>query len=211
MSLSKCPKILQILLNSGANINALSSENESPLNVGIEKGNKHRSSLHENAIDSNSNYFVHLSILNAGKSKMIYFLIERGADVNLANIRGESPLHKAAKYGTIRVEENNFAALNIFVTEFFVTGFISIVGLLIRNGSQLNAKDKQKNTPLHLCLLNVNNPDHRYGIARLLVNNGAEVNAKTMDLATTNRSNYNKKNKLNQSFSKNVSFLTVIL
>lgn len=38
MSLGKCTKILQILLNNGANVNAISKENETPLNAGIEKG-----------------------------------------------------------------------------------------------------------------------------------------------------------------------------
>lgn len=78
-----------------------------------------------------------------------------------------------------------------------VTGFISIVGLLIRNGANVNAKDEHKNTPLQSCCLRVSNPDHRYKIARLLVNNnGADVNAKNadyktpMDLAITNESNF---------------------
>lgn len=50
--------------------------------------------------------------------------------------------------------------------------------------------------PLHVCLLKVNNPNHRYEIARLLVINGADVNAKNadnkkpLDLAITNKSNF---------------------
>lgn len=68
--------------------------------------------------------------------------------------------------------------------------------MLIRSGSNLNAKDEHKNTPLHLCLLKVNNPDHRYELAKLLIDNGADVNAKNddnktpLDLAITNKSNF---------------------
>lgn len=75
-------------------------------------------------------------------------------------------------------------------------GFISIIGLLVRNGSNVNAKDQHQNTPLHLCLLRVSNPEHRYEIARLLVNHGADVNAtnadnkKPIDLANTNKSTF---------------------
>lgn len=40
MLLGKSTKILEILLNNTANVNALNVENESPLNIGIEKGNE---------------------------------------------------------------------------------------------------------------------------------------------------------------------------
>lgn len=43
--LGECPKILQILLNSKANTNALNNANESPLNIGIEKGDEYHSKL----------------------------------------------------------------------------------------------------------------------------------------------------------------------
>lgn len=68
--------------------------------------------------------------------------------------------------------------------------------MLVRNGSNLNAKDQHQNTPLHSCLLRVSNPDHRYEIARLLVSHGADVNAKNadnkkpLDLANTNKSTF---------------------
>lgn len=92
-------KVLSILLNNEANVNALSKENETALNVGIEKGEN----LHQNTLKLASNIcrFFYL-----GRSKIIYFLIEKGGDVNLVNEKGESPLHRAVKYGTIKIRDN---------------------------------------------------------------------------------------------------------
>lgn len=50
---------------------------------------------------------------------MIYFLIEKGAAVNIPNLKGEIPLHKAAKYGAIYFEENQ-----IVISEFIAENFL---------------------------------------------------------------------------------------
>lgn len=73
-----------------------------------------------------------------------------------------------------------------------------MVNMLINNAANVNAIDDNKNTPLHL-IGGINDSDNQLVIAELLVNAGADVQAKNVynktpsDLASTNKGN--KRNK----------------
>lgn len=59
------------------------------------------------------------------------------------------------------------------------SGDVSGVNNLIKSGENVNAIDDHKNTPLHL-LGGINDSDNQVVIAELLVNAGADVNAKNL-------------------------------
>lgn len=84
-------------------------------------------------------------------------LLDKGADVNIADIRGSTPLHRAASKGVL-----------------------PIVKLLIeRNDVKINFKDAYGSTPLHLAC-----EEDREQAALLLVEHGADIDAKDRDRQT---------------------------
>ena len=88
---------------------------------------------------------------DGGQSEVAAYLIENGADVNIANNDGFTPLHSCALHGDS-----------------------STAALLIKHGSVVYVRDNNQMTPLHLCGLNNN-----VAVAEVLVANGADVNDMT--------------------------------
>jgi len=74
----------------------------------------------------------------------------RGVDLDARNVRGETPLHVAAR-----------------------SGGYAVVSLLVRHGADLNARDGLGNTPLHYAVAGC-----RYAVASLLVKRGADADAR---------------------------------
>lgn len=66
-------------------------------------------------------------VFSAGKNQVANLLIEKGADVNIADRTGTTPLHLAAKYRTPE-----------------------LVDLLIKHGADVNQKDENNKTALDL-------------------------------------------------------------
>ena len=84
---------------------------------------------------------------HAGKVKEVEFFINRGADVNVKNREGNTPLHLVVYRGELDIAE-----------------------FLVSNGADVNAKNNDGWTPLH----RVKN----LSTAKFLVSKGADVNAK---------------------------------
>lgn len=112
------------------------------------------------------------------------FLLEKGADVNLANKEGFSPLHFAAFTGEIElakllIAKGALLSANANVTEATPldlavnAGRREMVDLLVARGAPLNQKDKKGNTPLLKAVL-----AGQAEIAGLLIARGAVVNEK---------------------------------
>lgn len=81
-------------------------------------------------------------------------LLEKGADVNIADIRGSTPLHRAAS-----------------------KGLLSVVKLLLnRDDIKINFKDAYGATALHLAC-----EEDREQTALLLVEHGADIETKNRD------------------------------
>ena len=83
-------------------------------------------------------------------------LLHRGADVNVRDEDGRTPLFSAV-----------------------LGGSVGLVGLLLESGAQINARDKEGWTALHFAA-----QEHEPEIARLLVARGADVNARDEDGAS---------------------------
>lgn len=94
-------------------------------------------------------------------------------------------------------------------------GLVELVKFLIEHGANVNAVDLHSSTALHKIMetTSINNADKRYAIAELLINSGANVNAKNSDdktpadLATNNDSNFTIQSMFNEyTFFNLISF-----
>jgi len=97
---------------------------------------------------------LHLACENPNY-KIIEYLVEKGADVNAKDKKGNTPLH-------------------YLVGREFCD--LKIVKFLIKSGAKVNAKNKEGDTPLHLAVVNCK-PD----VVKYLISSGADVNAKNED------------------------------
>lgn len=104
---------VELLLESGANVNAKTPQNQTALHYACQKGfakiaeslllyraeiNVRDSALHQTPL--------HNAVLFAGGSlELVQLLVERGADVNATSKNGWTPLHRAASKGFTNVCE----------------------------------------------------------------------------------------------------------
>ena len=158
-------EIAQLLLQNGADVNAISKNGSSPLHVAIEESNLHvdivklllenGADVHarkngetplclaalinyrlasfsdsNNDIDSYSNNDIDSdsdsnSKLNEDLVEIVKLLLEYGAEVNVRNENGETPLHSASEKGQFE-----------------------IINLLLKNEADVNAVNNREWTPL---------------------------------------------------------------
>lgn len=107
--------------------------------------------------------------MNCDDKALVKLLIASGANVNLANNRGDTPLHLAARY--IPLVRNKFP---LFMSERemeianFAKDNIEIIELLLSNGAEFNAINEIGETPLESALQsNYANPHIRNGLIEI--------------------------------------------
>src|SRR5262249_50707423 len=119
--------------------------------------------------------------VRAHQSRVVTFLLEHGADVNLRDNSGNTALHLAAQLGdrtmaelllernaNVNLENQKNTALLIAVK----AGFKSIVELLLNKGADVSARDARDRTALHIAAA-----DNRKEIAEVLQARKADLNA----------------------------------
>ena len=118
-------KIVRLLLEKGVPLNEQNNLRMTPLNCAVG------------------------GVMNHPSREAALRLIEKGADVRVADKTGATPLHRAAEYGQLEICKR-----------------------LVEKGADVNARRKSGTTPLHLAALSKSTE-----IARLLVEKGAKVDA----------------------------------
>jgi ankyrin repeat protein len=114
-------------------------------------------------------------------------LIAKGADVNVKNKDGSTPLHEASfwwgKIDVVEVLIAKGAAVNVKTNDRHtplhwasLKGHIDVVKLLIAKGADVNVKNKDGTTPLHKA-----SEYNRIKVVKLLIAKGADVNVKNKD------------------------------
>ena len=148
-------KIVELLLEYGADINAVDNNGYTPLRLAAASGYKKICQLliekgaDINSVDEYGCTPLHLAA-EIGKTEICQLLIEKGADINAVDNNGFTPLRNAAIYG-----------------------YKEICQLLIEKGADVNAVDNLfGSTPLHCAAANGNKK-----ICQLLLEKGADINA----------------------------------
>jgi ankyrin repeat protein/uncharacterized UPF0146 family protein len=185
---------VQILIEKGASVNTVTTDNETPLHWASESGELEIVALliekgaSVNAVTINNNTPLHLASIR-GDMKTIALLIEKGASVDAVTTNNETPLHLASRLRNFRtaalliekgasvnaVTTNNKTPLH-WASEY---GELKIVALLIEKGASVNALTTNNETPLELA----SKRGHTKTIA-LLIEKGASVNTVTTDNET---------------------------
>jgi ankyrin repeat protein len=150
--------IIQVLLEKGANINAVDGYEKTPLYLASENG--------------------HIEV--------VQLLLENGANVNAADHFGETPLNQASENGHIEVIQlllekgaNINAAARYRITPLYrasENGHIGVVQLLLEKGANINEADRFGKTPLYRASENGYTE-----VVQLLLEKGANVNAANQD------------------------------
>lgn len=147
-------KIIEILLNNGANANTKDIEGETPLHYAAFFCNHsaliallQNQTVDVNVIDSRGYSPIHWAALDV-HSNRVQLLFEKGAKIQTVNkINGMTPLHLSASNG--RYETSKF---------------------FIDNGADINARDKMKHTPLYYAKQSKKNNV----LVEFLISNGAK-------------------------------------
>jgi uncharacterized protein len=98
----------------------------------------------------------------------VRLLLDKGANLGLANVRGVTPFMAAAGLGSVDADTRGF-----YLTEDVQQRSIASLTLLLAAGADVNAKDPRGLTPLHEA--------SRWGwndVVRFLVEHGADLQAK---------------------------------
>jgi ankyrin repeat protein len=152
---------VQILIEKGASVDAVTTSKETPLHTASRLGNLETVELliekgaSVNALKTYNETPLHLAFKQSNL-KIVSLLIEKGASVNALTTNNETPLHLASGFGNLETVE-----------------------LLIEKGASVNALKTNKETPLHLALKHYN-----LKIVSLLIQKGASVNALTTNNET---------------------------
>ncbi len=187
-------KIIEELLDMGANINSLNKNGITPLMTAV-KNNKTIAVdyLLKRGADVNQKNTYNYSALNiANTPEIVELLIQVGADLE-SRLNGETPLIRAVHSGDIWIVNilldaganidttvndinspyyNDFTPLMIAVND----GDYDMSVILIRRGANVNYETRDGKTMLMIACKN-----GLYRIAIILIENGAHVNYKNID------------------------------
>lgn len=134
---------MDLLIKSGANVNALDQNMMSPLHFAAiaEKGDHSNYNIR--------NIFNFYSLLSADEDRISDLLIKSDADVNVQNVDGFTPLHLASTKGSSHAVYNEIKCIQR--NQMYFLGHNRVVEQLIKSGANVNLTDKKyRQTALHL-------------------------------------------------------------
>ncbi|WP_265042029.1 ankyrin repeat domain-containing protein [Wolbachia endosymbiont (group B) of Melanostoma mellinum] len=153
-------KTVGVLLEAGADVNAKDMLNRTVLHYAALCGRKEivefliSKEADVNAKDMLNSTALHHAALY-GRKEVVEFLISKGADVNVKDSANRTALHYAALYGHKKITEFFFGRgvdfglkEPLFLHNDAKNGLVGIVGILLQEGTNVNAVDLYGKTPL---------------------------------------------------------------
>ncbi|CAB0028309.1 unnamed protein product [Trichogramma brassicae] len=138
-------KVVEVLMRKGANPNLSNEDGETPLHIIYDRDfhydfmdiffkilDELNQTVQVDAQDKSGNTPLHLALLRNTK-KLVEWLLRRGADINLTNENGRTPLHMCI---------TNLDLMKLFFK----------INKELDQTVQVNVRDKFGDTPLHLAL-----------------------------------------------------------
>ncbi len=179
----------QVYISKGFNIDARDNLGKTPFLYCLQNNNENFAKFFmENGADiQTTDYQGNTSLIYAIKNDkipdMVYYLIEKGCDFNIANNNGYTPFHYSVLYGCDHIDlpfylikngadyksitRMNENALHLALE----SGCDTISSFLIKNGIDINLIDRNGNNPLLKALIGV-----RAFISRQLNEQGVDMN-----------------------------------
>jgi ankyrin repeat protein len=121
------------------------------------------------------------AISNFDKYKeVVDFFVKKGADVNTINKYDDTLVEQALNFKGFDVAKlligygAKFDANKVLLHSVYFPNDIETVKFALENGADVEAKDENKNTPLHIATRKI----ERFKIAKLLLENGADIDVK---------------------------------
>ena len=177
------PKIAEILLQNGAEVNAVNIHRQNALHI-ISKNRGHNQREEElislfkllggvdiNGRDNDERTPLHVASY-CGRVDVAKALLEHAVQVNAKDLSGYTPLHEVTfgkyycrSFGLYRWRQKDHLGKVLHLAE-----------ILLESGANIDAQNKDRETPLHLA-------SHLrfHDMARLLLKHGADVNVKNSE------------------------------
>jgi ankyrin repeat protein len=184
-------EIAQLLIESGADVNAVGIKNEAflkldailgrngpaALRIALERGNLGLAKFIQLHLSLGNTALIKAS--HEGYLKIAELLIENGADVNMKNIRSETALASSLNKANLEIAKlliNNGADVNYknLLIKAVIAENCDIVKLLIESGVNLTAKNGLSGETALTEAVTKDNLD----MAKLLAESGADLNAR---------------------------------
>lgn len=183
--------IVHLVTEAGADVNAKDQYGCTPLHYAIYSGciNTIRF-LIDNGADCKDNDLLKLAIVNGHLDTVKYFIEEKGVDLNFTDEHGMTPLFCAVVYEKKEIVEYllkkgaNVNAVVLYDAKVLHIAsrhcLLEIVKCLITMGAEIDVRDSDGNTPLHLAVQDneCQNKGQKLDVVKCLVNSGADINVK---------------------------------
>ena len=190
-------EVAKLLIKNGANVNAKSMTNSTPLSYAVGRGNKDvakfliKHGAGVNVRDDDGKTPLFSTVRRKRYATITKLLIESGAEVNVQDNSGKTPLF----YAVMRARDATTAKLLIDFgantnikdkngeTALFYAAYlnnIEIAKLLVESGANVNVQSNNGETALHIAVVNMDRE-----LASLLIDRGANIDS--INLETINR------------------------